>query len=413
MSEHVTKSDINHLLRNQLPAADLLRVDQHLSSCECCRLMANSYSGTVGSAGRFLDRLSGEFGSHLTYEQFEGLIDGHLDDAEHEMADRHLGSCADCRDELESIREMSPPLLAAEVIPSEGFSFPAFFGLRWIYATLGVFLLILSGTALFFILRPVDDVAKVANTLPEVIIPVANVEVTPEPTGETEEPRKEPFVALNDDGITVGLDAGERLLGLDDVSPAIRQSVERAMRSGKIPVGNGANEVRTANGPLMGNSGTALEGFRIVDPSGKVILTDRPTLTWKSVEGVNGYRVDIYDSDYSKFASSPLLRSNTWSTRLPRGKTYVWQVTATKDGEEFKTPSATQPEARFRIVDARRSAEIETINRKQPRSHLALAIAYADAGLVGDAIRELEIVARANPNSTLVRRMIKSLRTAR
>jgi len=412
MSEHVAKTDIERFKQNRLSAVELLRVDRHLSACESCRMMANSNPGTLGSAGRFLDRLSGEFGNHLTYEQFEGLIDARLDPSERRLADRHLEICVECADELESIREMSPPLIP-EATPSGGHGFSSFFALRWVPVTVGIALLFVSGIGLIYILRPGDDVAKAVDSVPEVVIPTANVEATPEPLGESVDPNPEPSIALNDGGVTIGIDADGRLLGLDELSPASRQSVERAMRSGTIVVGKDANEVRTANGSLMGSGGTSLDGFNIVGPSGKVILSDRPTLSWKSVGDVTGYRVDIYDSNYAKVTSSPVLQSNSWTTQLPRGRTYVWQVTAVKDGEEFKAPSAAEPEARFRIVDARRSAEIESIKTKYPRSHLALAIAYADAGLVSDALRELESVSRSNPNSNLVRRMIKGLRSGR
>jgi hypothetical protein len=114
---------------------------------------------------------------------------------------------------------------------------------------------------------------------------------------------------------------------------------------------------------MMGDAGEPAESFTIVGPVGRVVDTNAPTLRWRAMDGAEGYSVDVYDQNYNKVASSGKLDANSWTPRLQRGRTYVWQVTAVKNGQEIKAPQRPAPEARFRILDADRSAEIAALKR--------------------------------------------------
>ena len=55
--------------------------------------------------------------------------------------------------------------------------------------------------------------------------------------------------------------------------------------------------------------------FLVIDPVGKVLMTDQPTFRWSPMEGATGYVVEVYDS---KFKLEPPARSsltNSWTIR--------------------------------------------------------------------------------------------------
>ena len=135
-------------------------------------------------------------------------------------------------------------------------------------------------------------------------------------------------------------------------------------------------------------------------------------LSWEAVPGAESYSVEVYDLNFNRQASSGPLRGNQWTaSRLPRGKTYIWQVTAVKDGKEIRAPQRPAPEARFRIVGSGIAAEIEAARRKRPVPHLLLGTLYAEAGMLKEALREFELLARKNPGSQLPRKLADKIRS--
>jgi hypothetical protein len=161
----------------------------------------------------------------------------------------------------------------------------------------------------------------------------------------------------------------------------------------------------------MGESDAPGESFEVVGPVGRVVDSGQPVLRWRPIAGGEGYSVDVFDDQYNKVASSGRLTATSWRARLPRGGTYVWQVTAYRDGTEIKAPRRPAPEARFRTLDTTRSAEIARLKRSG--SHLALAVAYAEAGLLDDAERELLSVTGQNPGAALSKKFLEQIRARR
>jgi hypothetical protein len=83
------------------------------------------------------------------------------------------------------------------------------------------------------------------------------------------------------------------------------------------------------------------------------------------------------------------------------------------DGKTVISPKPPAPETRFRVLDAKAFAAIETAKRVQGSSHLAMAVLYWKHGLIEAAERELEALARANPGSTVASELLRSLRSPR
>lgn len=155
--------------------------------------------------------------------------------------------------------------------------------------------------------------------------------------------------------------------------------------------------------------------FSLVGPVGKIVRDARPRLSWRPLAGASGYAVTILDADLKPVAASPQLSGTSWVVprRLERGRVYTWQVTALKGGEELIAPAAPAPPARFKVLEAPLDDELRRLERPGARSHLALGVLYARAGLLEEAERELRSLARANPQSKEARRLLNSVRAAR
>jgi hypothetical protein len=112
--------------------------------------------------------------------------------------------------------------------------------------------------------------------------------------------------------------------------------------------------------------------------------------------------------------SSPLLPASatTWTPHEPLSpnETYEWEVEALKDGETLaKSPAPPEPEARFRVLDAASRIALQQVREKWGASHLVMGLAYARTGLVAEARREFEELARENPRSPLPKNLLADL----
>ena len=152
--------------------------------------------------------------------------------------------------------------------------------------------------------------------------------------------------------------------------------------------------------------------FSVLAPVGTVLTSDRPVFRWSKFEGASGYVVEVYDDQFKLVMSSPEVTSVSWTATqsLPRGKVYSWQVKATKDGQEVTVPRPPAPQAKFRVMDQGRLKEIANVKRAYGSSHLTLGLLYAQAGLLNKAEQELQIVQRANPDSQIVRSLLRQVR---
>ena len=87
-------------------------------------------------------------------------------------------------------------------------------------------------------------------------------------------------------------------------------------------------------------------------------------------------------------------------------------VFAEVGGETLSAPTPADPEMKFKLLGAGAAREIERL-RGSSSSRLALAVAYAGAGMIDEAGLELEALRRQNPQSSLVAKLLRSLRSRR
>ena len=153
--------------------------------------------------------------------------------------------------------------------------------------------------------------------------------------------------------------------------------------------------------------------FSVLEPAGRVLQTDKPAFRWSTLEGATGYVVEVYDAQFNLVTSSPQLTNPSWTTTLPRGNVYSWQVKAIKEGQEITSPRPPAPQAKFRVLDQAKANELARAKRAHSSSHLTLALLYADAGLLREAEQELRLLRKTNPNSELANKLLRQIQSFR
>ena len=65
------------------------------------------------------------------------------------------------------------------------------------------------------------------------------------------------------------------------------------------------------------------------------------------------------------------------------------------------------------VLDQTKANELAHAKNAGGKSHSTLGILYAQSGLLEDAEREFQTLLRANPQSTLVRKLLRNVREKR
>ena len=411
MAEDVTKEKLQQLLAKKLQPGEIIVLDDQLETAEA----AHARTGNIDSA--LASRLERSIvgADHLTYSQLAGYADDELSPPERASIADHLEFCHECRSDAEELIQLRPASATTPAASQTGW----FVSIRDIfYRPVPIFasVVVLGAIGLsvwLFSSReavPADDDVIVASSDPDPVLQqVQPAQDNPSPEKDTSEALT---LSLNDGEATVGITAGGEISGYEGLPASSRSDVKRALSGAAIDFPD-LRDLKAASGAFMSENSNSAGTFRINSPVGKVVLTNSPSFSWQAVPGADSYTVEVYDLNFKKVASSGQLSSPRWTTTLPRGQTYVWQVTARKGEETLKAPRPPASEARFRIVDDKFAREITTLRRSHSASHLPLAIAYAKTGMIDEAIRELETVAKQNPRSGLPRRLIRQLRQAR
>jgi hypothetical protein len=262
------------------------------------------------------------------------------------------------------------------------------------------------------------------TTKPEVVIVTPPTTFTPPTTPQVSptaspipvpESASAPVIAqLNDGGALVTLDRDGKLSGVDNLPPAYQRMVKESLTNQRLAKSSLLAGLNRPGSSLMGGDEQGNK-FSVIEPTGKVMLSDRPTFRWSQLEGATGYSAEVYDEKFNLVATSPALTDNSWTVPQPlkRGEIYSWQVKALKDGREFKSPLPPAPQAKFRILDQERVNELRKAQRAYPSSHLMLGLLYAQAGLLDEAEQEFRALQKANPDSAPVRRLLSQVQKLR
>jgi hypothetical protein len=184
--------------------------------------------------------------------------------------------------------------------------------------------------------------------------------------------------------------------------------VKSAIAAGRITLAPQIAALNPPAGTLLGATEQEPR-FRLRAPTGTAVLTGRPSFSWDDA-GADAYTIAVFDPNFSEVARARI-RGTTWTpdTDLPRGSTYVWQVTAHVGNVNDTEPKPPRPEARFAVVDAATAEKFMALRTRLSDEPLSLGVLLAEAGLISDARVELERAADVPESSELARRLIDSL----
>jgi anti-sigma factor RsiW len=452
--EHLSSEQLSGYGQRALPPLELLAVDDHLAECDHCRARIAPAARTPETLSLLQDALliSPEgVSAHLDYEQLAGLVDGALPEAAHELAASHLDHCRACQNEFQDLsafraelaaQEDQPPaaapVLATEpAAPSEApvqvgydkrrrgwwqrLKDKLFGGNDWarIEAVALVALLIALGVGLYVFSSRRQREQQVASQTnppqpePSALPPASTPAMTPTPAaspGLTPTPPTEPqYEAQLKDGTgLIALDPQGQLVGADGLPADLQQAVRTALTRQTLEVAPPPPELTGRAGTLMGGNADGVP-FGLNGPLNTVSRSDRPAFRWQPLKDAESYEVTVFDQNFSPVVSSGKQTGTTWQPAkpLPRGNVYIWQVAAVQGGQEIISPTAPAPEAKFKILEADHHQAIEQAARL--RSHLALGLAYARAGLREEATQEFNALLRANPDSPIARKLLAAM----
>lgn len=421
MSEHLSKIEVDGYVSGTLSPDKLLALDDHISTCENCRSAVNAHP--VDRSAIVASLIPPVEDPHLSFERMQAYVDGPRDDVEREIADHHLQDCGLCREQLRDLEILSAELSTIVVTSASprpkwteiwnGLRQRHFLGFAVPAAALLLVGILFAGWYLAD-RRPGSEISEV--TPPEsnvqIVIPPDVSDIPADPGNIDTIDKTKPVVSLNDGGGKIEIDAGGKVSGLDD--PQYSSIITGALTGKGIEIAPELRKLKQSSGELMGDGQTGVP-FALTNPVGSIVEATQPKLQWKPLKGANTYRVDVFDEGFTKVVSSPPINGIEWRLNAPlrRGIVYRWQVTATINGEEVKSPVRPAPDARFKVLDAATANRLAEARAKHGRSHLLLGILYADAGLVADAEREFRILVQANPDSAAARRLLQKVRVAR
>lgn len=362
-------------------------------------------------------------------EQVAAYVERSVSGEELQVFSDHLTHCEQCVSAVDDLREFRneiapsldreyrPQLIPSSVpssaesswrrtfrslaAPFRGSPVPAFGG-----AALAILLLAVIAWVVFR--TPQQPEPQIANApTPQPTVPPSQTE-----SQATQPPPASVVAQVNDGAGTLTLDQQGKLSGVDDLPPAYQNLVKKALSGGRIERSAQLQGLTRPGSSLMGSNNQPGE-FSVLEPLGNVLLTDRATFRWSALEGATGYVVEVYDEKFALITSSPQLPDLKWTTTLPRGHVYSWQVKAIKDGNETTSPRPPAPQAKFRVLDQAKANELTNARRAHASSHLTLGLLYADAGLLREAEQEFRLLQKANPNSDLARNLLRQIQSLR
>lgn len=455
--DHVATSTMERFCIKALPLSDSTTVAKHLSQCDECHQLLITTLGRQTGSDPISFTLAPEFWfrhAHIDYEQLVELSDNRMDEPDREIVDLHAKGCSTCREDVRSFlafrQEFAAGLASHPPVPLEskikrhaGWSrWPAFAWKPTYVAAAVVILGILVIGALVILKRraasleasrpPLQNNNAVAGQGPTREGRVASdSSASPTPVPSNDSPRPNPTpqltvkngtpagapkitsaaIALNDDaGRTVTIDQAGTVSGLNDVAPATRDEIAKALTE-KIDTPGILARLSGTDITLRGpNSG---QHFKLRSPSREVVITDRPSFEWDKLPGATSYRVYVGDLNGHEVAKSKDLSSDqtNWkpATPLTRGEIYSWAVAAIVDGKEVLSPGAAAPEMKFQVLSG---SDLQNLNQlKRTRSHLVLGIFYVKVGLLAEGERELRELVNLNPDDEALRSLLQRIRT--
>jgi len=347
VSAHLTDVELRRLADGSLAAGDLLRADDHLSACGDCRARAAALNGAAAAVDALRSQIDMPT-MHLSDDEVLLFVQGQLEPGRRDDVIGHVGDCVTCAQQIDELRAWSHT--SATPVRSRALT---------VAAAIVIGLLI-----------------------PAVVWMVRS-----------------------------GRQGAEAVPGFDALAPAEQNQVRAALAAGVATLPDFMADVNGSREALMGTAKTAVT-FALTAPVGTATASDRPRFDWQPLEGAREYIVSVYDEQSNLIVSSPAITETTWvpAQPLPRGRTYVWQVAASRGESTITVPVAPAPPARFHVVDAHAAEVIAQMKAEHPEAHLVLGILSMNAGLRDEAVQQLRQIPSTDPGFDLASRSLERVR---
>jgi hypothetical protein len=460
MAEHLSQTQLERFAIGRLAEAELIVMANHLATCDTCHQgLAETLRRQRGSEGVSFT-LAPEFWirhEHLDFDQLVALADNKLDTTDREIIDTHLNVCATCREDVHSFlafrKEIEPELRVRygphTKNPPRGpvrqWNWWQGIIRRPVYATAVLVLIAVAFAIAVMVFRtrtnvfeawkgpnpqatpkPTPSVGGVVTAASPTTTPPNNesasnsptptIEPSPKRTIENPAPQigRSAVLSINDGRSTITLNKDGRVTGFDDVPPETKRDIATALVAEKIETPAVLNSLSPESITLRGN-GNKGAPFTLVSPGRTVIIENSPVFKWEQLSGASAYRVYVLDSRGRQAAKSEDLTSaiTEWKpdTTLDRGKIYSWVVIAVVDGKEIVSPGAAAPPMKFQVLSANDLQKLDHL--KRTGSYLVLGVFYAKIGLLAEAEREFQELARLNPDDKVAKKLLRSVRLIR
>lgn len=435
MNTHLSNQIVERFHSETLTEGDRGFMYDHILRCESCRKLVVTPQTEAVAVGALTDHLlpqAGEEPYHLDPPTVEAFVDDKLDPVDRNIARMHLEDCAECADEVNDFRESLATMRAGarknEIRQTEFVTArrPFLFAVPMrIAATIAI----VAFVALAFLVvwrwkssAPTKAPDTTAGTEPTPKASPATPSLAPSPSivsppklagNAPANPGREALpnasVALKDGPNEISIDQTGNLAGLSSLPAESRRAVKNALSGEPLVRPNVLDEVATSDVSVRSSTRNE-ERIRLGSPIATVISDDKPTLRWIPSTTAATYRIEIADENFRQVAKSDDLPTagKTWTpaVALKRGQVYTWTIRAVNKIGELSTVSS---QGKFKILSEVSLRELNQI--KQHHSHLALALFYAREGMVAEAERELGILAKENPDSAVVKKLLREVRT--
>jgi len=325
---------LRRLGRRELTPRETAEILRHVGGCETC---ASRFAGVEKQLDALQAAIDDDEGPwHPAHAAIAALVDGTAGPAEREIVASHLEDCALCREDVADLGKLRPS-------GSGRNPWPAAMAAAAAIAVLGAIIVQRSQT-------PAPPPAVATAQLPPAVVAPAPPPPAPQPHYANAE--------------------WERL-------------VRTAIETRRLPSARG---IEASPDALRGPGGGPAPAM---SPSAVVIDEVRPRFSWPARAGAT-YVVSIFSGDRRVARGEPSPETH-WTPAAPlaRGRTYVWQVQAIRDGEREIIPAPPAPPATFRIVSERDHDELAEARRLHPGDALLHAVLAARAGLREEARRAL------------------------
>lgn len=404
MTEHLSNEIIELYRNHRLDDMARRRTNAHLSMCRSClsRVSGADSEFAVQSLSEALLPLTNDEPFHLSADELESFASGRATHADRIICESHFEVCTECSNGFSRL------VTAKSVTPIKP---------RWQMwssptpARIAAAIALLALVVLVIMLWRQQARREEARVVPQQT-PATSPSPSPSNTASPSEPTLSAAIALlRDNGREIRLDTSGQLSGAEGFDSETQQVIKSVLSGGSLSKPTVLHELAPGQLTLRG-TGSGDQAFRLIGPVSQVVETDRPTLKWQPLKGASSYVVSVYDQNFNRVNQGPPLAKIEWrvTAPLPRGSNFYWEVTATKDGNEVTAPVAPAPKAQFKVLASQHLAELAKLRTQKPASHLALGLAYARFGLLSEAEQELAQLAKENPNSAEVRKLLTQVR---